>query len=317
MMTSLIAAAVLGNQPQLVDLSRVFKKGATYTYGVKTHMLTEQRQQGVITYIPSEVDINYDFTYKVDDIKPSGFASVRYKRPFMSIIDGETADAPATETKEKVNYDLQIELSPVNAVVGIKDLTDGKLQTNLLNRRMAAKGLGTTQDIVSQFAGELQRLALFIGSLDSALDFNPKLPFEEVKLGEKWKRTVSYQPQELKGSKGEHAVQRLDMEYSYAGIIEKAGKKYHRINATLALDTDASLFINQAMGMTANQSGLEKLPLKLNSTIEFDLDLNTRDTVYAKALTKGGWSLKVVGEAEERVEEKINGRASITLKSIK
>ncbi len=127
--------------------------------------------------------------------------------------------------------------------------------------------LEAIQDIVSQFTGELYRLALFIGSMDSALDFNPKLPFEEVKLGEKWKRTVSYQPQGLKGSKGEHAVQRLDMEYSYAGIVERAGTKYHRVNATLALDTDAALFINQAMGMTANQSGLEKLPMKINSTI--------------------------------------------------
>ncbi len=319
MLTSLIAAAVLSPQAEPVDLSRKFKAGATYSYAVRTHLMAEIRDHETVTFIPTETDINYDFNYTVTELKPSGIATIRYRRPTMDIVEGETAASPAITHREKVNYDLQINLSPVNEITNLKDMGSGKLHLGsvLKARAAVANAAPFVQDIVSQFSGELYRMALFTGSLDSALDFNPRLPFEPVEVGESWKRTVSYQPGELKGSKGEQAVQRLDMEYTYKGKIQKNGKTFDRISATVNLDTDAALFINQMLGMTSNQSGLAKLPLKMDSVIDFDLDPVTHDTVYASARTTGYWSLNVVGVPHAVREEKLTGKATLQLISVK
>ena len=143
MLTSLIAAAVLNPQADTVDLSRKFKAGATYSYAVRTHLMAEIREANLVTFIPEETDINYDFSYTVTNLKPSGIATIRYKRPYMDIIDGETAEAPATTNREKVNYDLQIDLTPVNEITNLKDLGSGKIHLRNLFKVRPLAGMRT------------------------------------------------------------------------------------------------------------------------------------------------------------------------------
>ncbi|MFM9872878.1 MAG: hypothetical protein ACKVQS_05365, partial [Fimbriimonadaceae bacterium] len=210
MISTLIATALLA-PAEPVELYRTFEKGKTYSYAVRTHLQSETRQVGLNTFIPEDVDLNYDFTYKILDVQSSGMAKVLYQRPAITQIDGETADRGSIETKIPLGWKMELNLSPVNAVTGIKDLQDKGKSGNWLRpivpmRKFGEMSMGERQDIVSQFAGELQRLVLFIGGLDSSLDFSPRLPLGEVEIGEKWRQTMSYQPMEIKGSGGQFEV---------------------------------------------------------------------------------------------------------------
>ncbi|MDI9641196.1 hypothetical protein QPK87_05930 [Kamptonema cortianum] len=326
MISSLLMASALGvaqNQP--ADLSRKFTKGQTFAYEVRSHMIDEVKQGELAIGIPSEVDINYDFTYTISDVKPSGFATLHYKRPWLDEVQGETADRPPKTTRIKMDYNLELSLSPINEVTGVKDLNPpnktggGSLQSAKLARILKGAGVAPAQvDIVGQFSQELYRLALFIGPLDNSLDFNPKMPFEEAKIGDTWQRTVSYQPQTLKGSAdNQQAMQRLDLTYVYDGIVESRGKKVHRVSASYKLDSDAALFINQMMRMKPSESGLEKFPLQIETKLIFDLDLQTRDTLYAESNTKGHWSLKVIGRNDPVVESDFKGKSILRMVSRK
>lgn len=331
MMTTLALATALGGavlgtplspQAETTDLSRVFKKGQVYNYQLRSHLQIEQRSDNLDTFIPEDVDINYDFSYKVDEVKPSGFAMITYTRPTLTQILGETADRPPVVEKIPVNFRLAMEISPINEVISLKDLNppakEKSLRAHRLNIALAAAPMApVAQSILQEWAGELQRLALFIGSLDTAMDFNPKLPYEEAKVGESWKRTMSYQPQVIKGEGGRQAVQRLDLEYTYGGIVEVNGKKFHRVTAKMNLDTDAAGYINQQMGTKPEESGVSKIPLKLQSEISFDLDLQNRAPVTSTARTTGGWSLTLYGQSQAVVEEKIKGRVTMKLTSLK
>lgn len=317
MISTLIASAVLA-QADPVELYRSFEKGKTYSYAVRTHLQTENREQGLSTFIPSDVDINYDFNYKVLDVKNSGIARVHYKRPTMTQIDGETADRGPISTKIPVNYNLEMDVSPVNAITGLKDLSPSASAQGIRPfRKLNLMSPMARQDIVSDLAGELQRLALFVGSFDSSLDFAPKLPLSEVEVGETWRQTMSYQPMELKGSGGKFEMQRLDMDLKFNGLVDRGGKKVYNIIGTLKLDSDAAIYINQAMRMSANESGLAKLPLKLDTTVDFEIDPKTKATLKATTRTKGGWSIFVTGLNTAVQEEKITGRGTLTLVSVK
>ncbi|MBL8068130.1 MAG: hypothetical protein JNM28_06750 [Armatimonadetes bacterium] len=319
MLSALVATAVLADGPR--ELYRSFEKGKTFSYSVRTHLQSDTRQGELNTFIPSEVDLNYDFTYQITDVKSSGLAKVLYQRPAITQIDGETADRGPVETKIPLKWKMELDLSPVNAVTGIKDLSP-KTDKRLFTFPKGFKNFYTMtpamrQDIVSQFAGELQRLALFIGGLDSSLDFAPKLPVGEVEVGDTWRQTMSYQPMELKGSGGKFEVQRLDMDLTYKGPGEYNGKPAELVEGVIHLDSDAAQYINQAMRMTANESGLSKLPLQLDSKITFYLDPKGLHTLRADARTTGGWSIYLTRVEKPMIEEKIKGRASITLQSIK
>lgn len=325
MFTAVIALGLLGSAPQAapVELVRTFQKGKTYSYEVKSHLLTEAREPTLTTFIPSEIDINYDFNYLVKELRPGGFGYLVYKRPFIYQIEGETAEsAPKTE-KIKVDYNMGLDVSPINAVTNIKDLNPPKPPTKggglkRLEAVLTSRGVSReTQLDIFGFVISIYQLALGIGSLDSALDFNPKLPVDEVKVGDTWKKTVSYQPQELKGSKGQQAVQRLDMTFKYEGLVTVGNATYQRITATVSLNSDAALFVNQLMGTKPEESGLRKMPLQFTTNLSFDLDPKTLDTVRGSTSTKGAWSLEVSGSNEPVMEEKLQGKASIKLVSIK
>ncbi|MCO5297939.1 MAG: hypothetical protein M9921_13905 [Fimbriimonadaceae bacterium] len=302
-----------------VDLSRVFAKGEKGQYAVKSAIQVESRGPGLLSWIPEDLGIQYKFTYAVTEMKADGIAVVHYERPTMTWIEGETFNTPETKRVEKVDMKLDATLSPINELLELKDLNPGKKPPPAALDRAATPGAetgpeGAPQDVIEQFVGEIHRLALFLGAIDSSLDFSPKLPYDLVNPGDTWKRTVGYSPQALAGKGGQLAVQRLDYTYTYKGPVEVEGKRYQRVDADLSLDTDLAQFVNQLMDTKPEQSGLKQIPLRLKATIEFDLDLQTRRTVRATAKSEGGFSVVVTQRPNEPVyEERFKGTTTLSL----
>lgn len=315
--TTLIAAAALGQQ-DAVELFRQFKAGEKLTYQVRSHLISEQQQYGQPFFLPSEIDINYDFTMDVKEIKADGFAVMEYRRPTMTQIDGETADAAPKTHVEKVNWVMQLTVSPINEITALKDLNakpEPKKTGGLRASTFAEIARASTAQLsIGAFIQELQRLSLFIGGLDSAMDFSPKLPYEEVKPGATWKKTVGYSPQVLKGKGDRQAMQRLDYTYTYDGLHTMDGQKVHQITALLDLDADAGKFINQALGATPGQTGLRAIKLKLKAKIVYYLDEKTKHTLRADAESKGGWTIEITDLPNDPyVEERLTGKTSLRL----
>lgn len=320
MLPLLVAATALAHQDE-VELSRKFTSGQTLAYSVKTHMLAEEKGYGMSFFLPQEFDVNYDFTMKIEDARPDGFATLLYERPSMTFIDGETNDKPPVTTVNKTGWKLRLTLSPINEITDLKDLTEKKKDGKDGQLALWTTAFGSPrrpeQDFIGRMIQQLRSLAMFVGNLDSSLDFSPKLPLDDVKPGSSWKKTVSYQPRELKGT-DKQAVQRLDYTFKYDGLVDSGGKKVHRVTANLDLDTDAAKFINQAMQSTPEESGLKELRLTMKATIVFDLDEKTKTTLKATAESKGGFSIFVTQRPDEAVlEEKMTGKSVITLTSVK
>lgn len=331
MLTAIIAVATSAwsMQAEPTEVYRTFVKGETYSYSVKAHMLVEQSSD-FVSAIPDEVDILYDFTAKVLSVQEGGFARLLYSRPTITEVEGENADHGPIPHVEKVNMLYELGVSPINEVTDSKDVSKDKdkdkkggggVSAEVLNRAQKLMARGVPAKTALQLGGfqsDLYRLCLFVGSMDSALDFNPKLPLDEVKIGDTWKKTVSYQPQKVKGdANNKQAIQRLDMVYKYEGPMEVDGKKITRISASVSLDTDAAEYINQMMGTRPSQSGLKSFPLKFHTDINFDLDPKTNDTLLAKAKTKGEWQIELAGQSTPAVKELISGEAQMKLTSKK
>ena len=306
----IFASSILKPSQASEFLYREFKKGEQHKYEVRSYMIDEIAEYPVITAIPQRIDLNYDFTLKVLDVKNGGFAVAEYRRPTMTQINGETAESAPVRNVEKIDMNFKMDLSPINEITNVEDLP----KTNSTGKGLPLPGgylvkweralqqlRATSPEAyanlqaldISQFIGELQRMVLFIGSLDSAIDFNPKLPLDEVEVGDTWKKTVSYQPQSKSGKKGEIINQRLDMTYKYEGIKVVDGVKVHRITASVDLDTDIAKFFNDLLGASPSQTGLSKMPMKLNSKLEFDLDLKSKATLYAEGNSNASWSIEV------------------------
>lgn len=295
-----------------VELGRVFTKGEKLTYKVRSHMQARSRNLPLRTWIPEDLDINYDFTLLVDQVKPDGIAVVRYQRPTMSIITGETFTQPSKTTVEKPNLDVFLTISPINEVLDSKEVPKPKKAKWLTSTPAGRQGL---QGFVGQFIGEMYRMTLFAGSLDSSLDFMPRLQKTSVKVGDTWQKTFAYQPQKLKGKNGKTVVQRLDFTYVYKGPVTVDGKKFQRVEASYVLDTDLSSFVNDTFDVTSDDTGLKKLPMKLNSKIEFDLDMTTHHCVAARANTVGGFKVVDDESSDENPaeESELKGHTELTL----
>ncbi len=321
-LTSLLAISSIfgvqaGDAP--VSLGRVFVKNEKLAYEVRSSLNAQRRMRGLITWIPEDLDLNYDFTTFVEDMKADGIAVLNYKRPLIHKIVGETFNSPPKESDEKVNMNFRLTVSPINEILEAKDLNEkpSKKPAGGLNLMLSSKGppQGSLENILGQFVGEMFRLSLFAGSFDSALDFAPKTPFDTVKVGDSWKRTVGYQPQKLQGKGNKQAVQRLDYTFTYKGIVQSEGKKVYRVEGSLDLKTDLAEFINQMVGMKPEDTGLKKVPLSMKSTILFDLDLKTRHTVLAQAKTESGYALFITDYPDDAVEEQ-NIKARTTLRLV-
>jgi len=322
-MLTAIAAFLLAPVQNEVELVRTFTTGQTQTFEVKSHILTEGKSAEMSFYMPEEFDVNYGFTLKIEQARPDGFAVLVYERPTMNLIEGETSDHPPKTTIEKTGWKSRLTISPINELTDVLDLSPkkpvkGKDGNGGKGVFLVGRMFGAGQDGgIDQMIQELHSLAMFIGNLESSLDFSPKLPLDTVKPGGTWKKTVSYQPRELKGT-DKQAVQRLDYTYKYEGLVPLDGKRVHRVTAVLELDTDAAKFINQLMGMKPEESGLKELRLQLTTKIVFDLDEKTKTTLSIVADSKGGFKIVTTENPETPVfEEKITGKSTLRLVSIR
>lgn len=306
-------------------LARKFTANEKLAYALRSHLTTEQRQRGLQTWLPSDVDINYNFNVFVRGIKADGFAVVHYTRPTMTFIEDHNGD-PKTDV-QKSAFNLQMLLSPVNEMIDVKDLNPPKpKKTGAASKDddddsgggiplSAADPTLVALSIFSQFSGEAQRMALFIGSLDSSLDLSPKLPLEAVKVGDTWQRTIGYQPQKLKGKEGKSAVQRLDYTFTYQGPKVVDGKTILRIQAKLDYKTDLLDYVKSILsdaGAGTNVA-LSSLPLSLKATIDYDLDPKTRHTLATRATSEGGYGLYLKGDTDALVEGRYKGRTDVDL----
>ncbi len=322
-LSSIAASLLISTTPVApVELRRLFTKGEKAQYKIHSSMNAEVRQGDLETWIPQDLDLIYKFNYEVKEMKADGICVMRYLRPILTEIQGETYDSPPKTKNEKQNLDFELTVSPVNEVLELKDLAKKpekppKKKPPALNF-IAERGNPQLQAFVGQFIGEIHRLALYIGALDSSLDFSPPLPLLEVSPGDSWKKTVGFSPQKLKDKGDKFAVQRLDFTYIYKGIIESNGIKVHRIEGSLSLSSDLAAFIHQTFNVKSNVTGLKEIPMQMSSKIEFDLDVKTCVTLRARATTTGGFRVLPISTPDKAIEEeKFNSRSSLDLLSLK
>lgn len=311
-----------------ITLNRVFAKNERLVYSVDSNIHVEERQYPLQTFIPAEVELSYKFTTDVRDLKNDGVAVVHYQRPSVVQVDGETFERPPKTTIEKLDWNFDLTVSPINEILEKKDLNppkkkkptqgggDGSGDTSYLISRVLVARQNPIQTVLGQFVGEVYRLALNVGSMDSALDFSPKLPADDVKVGDSWKKTVSYQPQKLKDQNGKQAVQRLDYTFTYKGLVTVEGKQFYRVTAALNLSTDLGAFINQMLEAKPDQTHLKSIPLTLKQSIDYDLDLTTKRTVQARSQSEGGFNIEVTDMDGPVVENKLKGSTLMKLVSI-
>ena len=320
----LLAAAMMGPQQAPVLLQRTSTPGEKLSYTVRSFLQMETRRIGLETFIPETVDIDYDFTAVAEKTKADGIFDFHYRRPTMTITEGETVDHGPKKTVEKSNIDLLITLSPINEFLETKDLAK-KVEKPKSGGGLRVFGMrgGTRQDpalggFLSEFISEIQRLALFIGSIDTAIDFQPKLNFTEVSVGDTWKRTATYSPQKLKSKNDKTVMQRLDYVYSYGGLVDSGGQKVHRVTATLEMNSDLVQFIKDNFDTDGVNIGFKELSFKLKAKIEYDLDVKTGHTLRAVANSDGGFKIVLSQYPEDPyMEQRLKGTTKLTLASRK
>lgn len=317
----LASSAFLPVQDKPLSIEHIFSKGEKASYRVQSNLHIETRAGGLETFMPADIGIDYDFAYEVTELKPDGFAVLRYKRPKTTETQGEDFNSGPSKTKVQGMMDYQLTISPINEITAVKDLSpkkksgkagnDGGWEGWMSGRIEVRKEVG--QIDIGAFIGDLYRLALFIDSLDSALDFSPKLPFDEIRPGDTWQKTVGFTPQRLKGKEGRIAVQRLDCTYTYKGIVQSGARKVYRISATLKMDTDVAEFVKQIIS-NPEDFPLKEIRLNLEAGIDYDLDLKTRQTIKAVAVSTGGIKMMASQSPDEPVmEQKLRGKTTMSL----
>lgn len=309
MILTALIAALSTNPAQEVQLARTYQLGEKLTYQIKSNMSIQNRGYGSPTWIPEDLDMNYQFTTEVKALKPEGVVDMVYQRPTMTIITGETFEAPPKKSVEKVNYNMLLTVSPANEILNMKDLNPppkpkpGAKSGSTFVRLGVAEYERAQIPFIGQFISEVHRLALFAGNLQSALDFSPRLPFDTLKIGDTWKRTVGYSPQKMKGKDGKTVNQRLDYTFTYKGLVDVNGKKVYRILGECALDTNLATYVNELYELQPEDTGLKSIPLKFKATIEFDLDQATRRTLRAVANSEGGFQIILTDLPNQAVQE--------------
>ena len=298
-----------------IELRRLFKASDRLVYSVKAAYTEESRGGAQITFLPQGYEQSYKFTLDVLKLKNDGFAEVRYSRPAVTFTIGDTAERGPVAKTTTINEKVRLTVSPINEVTDVVDETPKKKAGAQLRSLRGAQGAdGATLGLLGQFVGEITRLSFFLGSLDSSLDLAPRLPIEEVAPGDTWKRTVGYAPQKVKGEKSKQDITRLDYLYTYVGIVQSRGKKVHRVTATLKLNTDVAEFGRQLAG-EAGRNVITKAPITLDAKIDYDLDLATRNTVYAVANSTNTVQIYLKGIPNPIQETRARGTTTLNLLS--
>lgn len=312
MVTVLLAAAFLQQGPAAVTLSHAMKVGDKVSGRVKGHLVTETRQPGLDTWLPDETWLQYDYYLEVTKEKADGIVDAKYRRPtFSTTVPAEGGENKTTV--EKVNMTADVTISPINEILAVKDTTPKKAGSNI-RRALLLRGVhGKSLDMIGDVLGDIYRLSMFIGSLDSSLDFQPKLPFDEVKEGDTWKRTVSYSPQALDSKGGKSVMQRLDMVYTYKGIVDSDGKKAYRVNGSLDVNADMMKYMKDNFGPDAQEilAQIKEISYRLNASINYDLDMKTCSVLKASSLAKGDLRLVGTQVQEALMEQKITAETSL------
>jgi hypothetical protein len=326
-MSSLLAFAVLLHsgpmQAKPLELSRKFTAGEKLSYYTRAQFTEEQRSGSLQTFIPNDEEVSYHYTMNVQKVKADGIAEILYQRPTMDITIGDTADSAAKKITEKTDFKFLLDVTPINDVVSQKDLNPpkkpkesggllSKVPVNFLKQGTQSDGVAL--GLLFSFVNEIQRLAFFVGSLDSGLDIAPHFPFDEVTVGSTWKKTVGYSPQALKGQGDKQAVQRIDYVFTYMGVMKnKDGKDIQRVQAKVKLDTDLVNYARQLVGGSASSSFLKSVPLAFEGTIDFDLDMTTLHMTKAAAESKGSFAIIAKGVDQPVLENRFHGRTSVKL----
>lgn len=295
-----------------VTLMRSSKAHEKLVYDVTAHLDNERRGGEIETWMPSQLDLSYRFTTIISDVKPGGFFDIHYLRPTINEEQGETFDNGPIDKVDKVDMDYQLTVTPLNEITAEKD--SGKAHSSNWDLSPSDAAQIRLNPLIGQYVQEIYALALNVGSVQNSLDFEPRLPLDEVKPGDTWKVTVGYSPQNLKG-KNESAVQRLDYTYSYGGMVQSNGRNVYRVSADLTVDTDLAKFFDDYVGTNSQQTGVKAIPLNLKSHIDFDLDPNTKETLRAEATSTGGYSLQLNNQEAALWEEKFKGHTVMDLAS--
>lgn len=300
--------------PEPVTLSRVFRVGHTYSYAFKSSLTAETKVKGVDTWMPEDYDVQYAYTLDVLKEKVDGIVDARYRRPSMTFTEGETVDSPPKVHPMPVNLDLLLTLSPINDMLDAKDL--GKATKKVGKARWTSPDPLGQGGFIGEIIDDIYSLAMFSGTLQSALDLAPRLPTDPVVPGDQWRYTASYQPQRLAGTENKMAMQRLDYTYTYKGLVDTPHGRMHRVTGELKLDTDIAEFLKQVAQDAGAKSQLGQAKLQLSLFIAFDLDPKTFDTRLAVAQSGGGFTLVRAGAKVPEVQQRLRGRSRLELVAV-
>ena len=320
MSLALVGFLLAAQDPAPILLRREYVPHQKFAYAVRSSLHSERRDKHLVTWMPSDLDINYDFSLVVEALKSDGIAIVRYRRPSTTEIEGETFDSPEKTTVSRSDVDLRLTISPFNEVLEMKNLRPkatslgGRANWLAYHSSHRPRSFLRSQDadFATQFVGELERLSLFVGNLDSTLDLAPRTPFRALKIGDAWKQTVGYQPQRIKG-KDEQAVQRLDYTYTFRGLVDGEKGKVLRVEAKLDFSNDLADFIRQLTAADSDQLGLQRFPLGLKATILFDLDPKSKITLRADAASEASFEVFVPNRDDPVYEQRMKGHTTLSL----
>jgi hypothetical protein len=254
------------------DLSRVFAKGDHAAYEVHADLHIETLRPGSEVWLPNELEFWYRFSVDVTGLSSAGIANLHYQRPYLVQVLGERFDAPQSTERIKENLDYDLQVSPANEIIEAKALNGAtsKVESDDLIAHGWSRSQGPAFD---DYRAEFMRLAMFVGGVDNSLDLAPRLPFAPVRLGDTWRRTVSFVPRRAAGP-DEPNTKRVDFVYTYVGTRKSARGAVDRIHATLHLAEDLG-------------GGNERMPMTLDAEADFDLDPKTRKTLYVAAKSTG------------------------------
>lgn len=322
--TVLASLAVAAVQDAPVVLERKFTAGDRFVYKFNTKTFSDDRDYQFDMFMPNTQESMYTATTDVLEVKPSGAVVCRWVVSDAWFILGENASRDEMRIKDKEGADYRVEVTQVNDILDMRDNRPPKPEKNApkteadwMRSLMAAAVQPTLDQWVGQYVGPIYQLAGFTGGPYSGLDFAPKLPLDEVKVGDTWKKTVGFSPQKLRNDKDKKmAVTRLDYTYTYRGLVEEDGKKYLKITSACSLKTDVNDFLGQLMGSQEN-SPMSKAPLTWDAKVEYWLDPVTLHTINIEASSEGKFEMWVKEIKEQAYQEsRLRSKASYKLVSL-
>lgn len=324
MLTILALTVVAAQSPPAVQLKHIYVKGMRSAYSVDANLEIEARAGILATFLPHDLEFKYNFYTNTVGVN-GGVASIRYDRPSITEISGATPDSDPVPHTEVLNLRGLLQLSAINEILDYQDQTPKKGKAAAASDEVGIEIRSMSDspeqeradEFVAPFIQDMERLSVFIGGFDGSLDLEPRFSLDAVKVGDSWKRTVSYQPQKLASKAGKTVNQRLDLTYTYKGSMQSRGHIIQRVHGEIKLDTDLAKYVNDLFDATPERTGLKAIPTKLTIEMDFDLDPKTFQTLYAT--TKSDGSFKVFGTTgqDAEVEQNIHGTSVMKLLSNK